>query len=236
MTEDTGGGGAPNGSPSAAPTHTVPSESGVTQHNPAAQAQWDDMSRSPDFIAKFSGNQGRAAQQEAVRQKSELLRAASGGETNDAMPAHLKPLLDHPDGRTRAAAENMIPASDMSEYNFKWANQSKMPLGTINELNTVAKEAAFSVNAPAKLTNETVNFIEQRINRADNVPESDAAVMETLTGLYGDKAGSTATTAKSIVDRMPESGRKAVRNAFARMDAKTGAWFISRLASLDRLK
>ena len=60
--------------------------------------------------------------------------------------------------------------------------------------------------------------------------------METLTGLYGNKATQTAAVAKSIIDRMPENGRKFARDAYNRMDAKTGAWFIGRLAALDRLK
>ena len=132
--------GAPEGAPASTPAETAAAGLETLAADKAWQADW-------------SGANGRAAQRAAVTLKSDVTRAAYSPEadTAPALSEKIESGLNAPDAVTKAAAEAMTPAQDISEYSFKWENAAGMEIGELQNMDALAKETAFAVKAPRRL-------------------------------------------------------------------------------------
>ena len=141
--------------------------------------------------------------------KSDVTRAAYSPEadTAPALSEKIESGLNAPDAVTKAAAEAMIPAQDISEYSFKWENAASMEIGELQSMDALAKETAFAVKAPPAFARATLEAMDKQLSKPEGsyTPTTADALDSHLQTQLGDKAGATSVS----TSRSSTAGRKA---------------------------
>jgi hypothetical protein len=201
----------------------------------SAKAEVGSLMSNKEFAADFSGANGRKAQVAAVAQKSALHETAysdAPAEQSAPLPDKLQEGADAPDDLSKAMAESLTPAEDISDYSFTFANQADMEFEEVAQMHTVAAEAAMSIGANSHFAQETVKMLDTQLARQDNVPsEGDTEGNEAaLTSMYGDNAESILDAADAAFNKMPENAQAWLKASLDAVDSSTRAWTIGRLA------
>ena len=229
--------------PAPAPSPASPSE-GVADATPAstpaetAAAGLETLAADKAWQADWSGANGRAAQRAAVTLKSDVTRAAYSPEadTAPALSEKIESGLHAPDAVTKAAAEAMTPAQDISEYSFKWENAAGMEIGELQNMDALAKETAFAVKAPPAFARATLEAMDKQLSKPEGsfTPTTADALDSHLQAQLGGKADATLAAALATFELMPPDGQAWLQNSLSRLDTSTAAWVVQRMASLNR--
>ena len=205
---------------------------------PSPAQELSALSSDAGFQADWDGSNGRPAQIEAVARKSELMKAAHGPADDPAptLPDAIQTGLDAPDAVSQAAAEAMIPGLSVDDYKFNWQGQGDMELEQLQDMNTVASEAALALGANPHFAQQTIEFMDQQLARPDIVPvgTNTASVVEILNRRLGADAPATLDAARAAVAKLPERSRDWLFNSMDQLDANGFAWMITRLSSIHK--
>jgi hypothetical protein len=116
--------------------------------------------------------------------KSAVTRSAfpSEPDTASTLPEKIESGLNAPDAITKATAEAMAPAQDISEYNFKWANAASLEIGELKNMGALAKETAFAVKAPPAFARATLEAMDKQLSKPEGsyTPTTATAVRSLL--------------------------------------------------------
>ena len=225
---------APEAAP--APVGAGPEPAAQHEQQQSPIASLTALQRSPEFHADWSGNNGRAAQKEAVERKSALLKTLHGApETYAApIPEQLADAMDSSNDIIKETAAGMVPASNPSEYSFKFEGVEAMELQDIAELNELAAETAFSAGASVAYGKSTIEAVDRALAKSDGTPPSVGDLETAMSRQYGDRLPEIQASARATIARMPERSQKWVTSIMERLPASDGAFLLGRLASINR--
>ena len=193
----------------------------------AADKAWND---------DFAGLNGRPAQLAAMELKSATTRAAFDPEPDTApvLPDAVQAGLDAPDSLSQAAAAAMIPGASPDDYKFKWDNAATSDIETLQAQSSIAADAAFAIGASPEYATATVRALEDMVAKSSGIEATEATLQEALGRQFGANADATVTAAKASLAKMSPEAREWAINSAAKLDASGVAWFVGRLASVQR--
>jgi len=170
--------------------------------------------------------------------KSAVTRSAftSEPDTASALPEKIESGLNAPDAITKATAEAMTPAQDISEYHFKWENAAGTEIGELQNMDALAKETAFAVKAPPAFARATLEAMDKQLSKPEGsfTPTTADALDSHLQAQLGDKADATLQAALATFELMPPDGQTWLQDSLSRLDTSTAAWVVGRMASIHR--
>lgn len=223
-----------NDAPAAAETATTEPVSPIE----TAAAGLETLAADKAWQADFNGDNGRPAQLAAVKLKADATRAAFNPEPDNtpALPKNIVNGLNAADAVSQAAAEAMVPAQDISEYSFKWENASSMEVGQLQNMDAVAKEAAFAVNANPHFARATIEAMDRQLSKPEgSYPPTTSDTLDAhLHDKLGDQADATLQAALTTMEKMPPDAQTWLQNSLSKLDTSTAAWVVQRLASVHR--
>ncbi len=218
-----------------APTEPAAAE---TNSSEVAAAGLETLAANKEWSDDFSGLNGRPAQLAAMELKSATTRAAFDPEpdTSQRRSEQIEDGLAATDAVTKASAEAMVPAQDVSEYNFKWENASSMEFEELQSMDTTAKEAAFAIGANPHFARSTLEAMDRQLSKPEGsyIPTTSDALDDHMRTQFGDQADATLQAAVATMQKMPPEGQKWLQSSLSRLDTSTAAWVVARLASVHR--
>ncbi len=221
-----------------APAPTEPAATEPATPAETAAAGLETLAANKAWQSDFNGDNGRPAQLAAVKLKADTTRAAFNPEPNRSpdLSAQVEAGLEATDNITKASAEAMVPAQDVSEYNFKWEGASNMEFEELQSMDTMAKESAFAVNANPAYARTTIETMDRALARPEGsfIPTTSDDLDDHLQAQLGDQAAATMDAALATMQKMPADGQKWLQNSLSKLDTSTAAWVVGRLASVHR--
>ena len=209
----------------------------MTDEAPAAPAQdLSALTSDKGFQADFNGDNGRPAQVEAVARKSELTKAAYGptDEAAPVLPEQIQEGLDAPDNVSKMAAQAMVPGQSVDDYKFQWADAATTDIETLQSQNALAAQASLDIGASPEYARATVRGLEDMMARSSGIPPSEEQLNTALSRAFGANANATVEAAKATLAKMSPEARTWAIDAAGELDASAVAWFVGRLASVNR--
>jgi hypothetical protein len=203
----------------------------------SAASELSGLQSDADFVADFTGGNGRVAQVEAASRKSALTKLAHGPEEEPApavIPPRIEEGLSDQNTITRASSEAMIPGQATTDYSFTWEGAESMDVEALQDMSATAAEAALAVGASPEFTKSTINGLQSMLRQSSGVEPTESTMNEALAKHFGDNADATVTAAKATLALMPERSREWALDTAAKLDATGASWFIGRLASVHK--
>ena len=203
-----------------------------------ARSEIDSLGRDTAFQDAWSGKNGRQEQISARDYKTDLMRRAHGAPEPEAGPEHpqvIKEGLSDASEATRAIAAGMTPASDVSEYKFKFEGSADMDTAALTDLNSVAAEGAFAAGASPEYARATIEQVDRVLSKATGDMANAGDIEDALQRQYGANTEATQENARATLAKMPERSQAMIIDALDRMPAADGAWLMGRLATLNKV-
>lgn len=220
---------APAPSPASSSDAPAPAEQSPVQELAA-------LSTDTAFQADFAGENGRAAQIAASERKSALTKTAHGpaDEPAPVLPERVEDGLNAQDNVSKAAAEAMVPGTSPADYSFTWSDAGSIDLDALQDMNTVAAEAAFAVEASPEYAKATIDGLQTMLTQSSGIAPTEASLQDALSRHFGSKADAAVVAAKATLAKMPERSRQWALDAAEQLDASGVAWLVGRLASVHK--
>jgi hypothetical protein len=181
-----------------------------------ATAGLETLSADKAWQSDFNGDNGRSAQLSAVKFKSNVVHAAFNPEVDTAFVLldQMADGLEAFDAVSRAAAEAMIPATSTNDFAFKWEVAADMKISGLQNLNTLAKEIAFAVNANPHFARATIEMIDHQLSKLDGsyAPTNDVDLTDHLRAQLGNQADATLQSALAAFQKMPPDSQAWFQN------------------------
>ena len=226
---------APDAAPIVDAQSPIDGSDGAATPTPAAQLT--ALQRSAEFSANWKGDNGRAAQKDAVERKSAMIRRLHGpadDPTSEWVPEQLQDGLDNQNSLAKATAEAMQPANSRDDFSFNFTGTENMELQDIADLKEIASEASFAAGASPAYARATVEYVDAALARSDGTPATVSDLESAMSRQFGDRKEDIQAHARATIARMPERSQQWIYNTLERLPASDGAWLVNRLSTVNR--